>query len=211
MANLQEPNQWLTLSQAARILGVHTTTLRRWADNGDIPYLLTPGGHRRFSLQDVEQFAANHKQENMPVTIEQVWVEQALTQTRKELVVREDKPWLTVQDDTSREEHRILGRRLLGLTLQYISDPAGNGSLLAEAAFLGREYGHMALATGLPLSDALQATIFFRDMLMETSLQLPESAQITPTANLRLMRRINKLLNTVQIAIAEAYEQPSHS
>lgn len=147
----------------------------------------------------------------MPVTIEQVWVEQALTQTRKELVVREDKPWLTVQDDTSREEHRILGRRLLGLTLQYISDPAGNGSLLAEAAFLGREYGHMALATGLPLSDALQATIFFRDMLMETSLQLPESAQITPTANLRLMRRINKLLNTVQIAIAEAYEQPSHS
>ncbi|RMD49632.1 MAG: helix-turn-helix domain-containing protein, partial [Candidatus Thermofonsia bacterium] len=198
--------QWLTLSQAARILGVHTTTLRRWADNGDIPYLLTPGGHRRFSLQDVEQFAANRKQERMPATIEQVWVEQALTQTRKELVVRDDKPWLAVQNDASREEHRILGRRLLGLTLQYISDPAGNEGLLAEAAFLGREYGRIAQETGLLLSDALQATIFFRDMLMETSLQLPESAQITPSANLRLMRRINKLLNTVQLAIAEAYE-----
>jgi excisionase family DNA binding protein len=206
MANPQEPKQWLTLSQAARKLGVHTTTLRRWADNGDIPYLLTPGGHRRFSLPDVEQFAANRKQTNIPATIEQVWVEQALTQTRKELVVRDDKPWLAVQDDASREEHRILGRRLLGLTLQYISDPAGNGGLLAEAAFLGREYGRIAQATGLPLSDALQATIFFRDMLMETSLQLPESAHITPAANLRLMRSINKLLNTVQIAIAEAYE-----
>ncbi len=206
MANPHEPRQWLTLSQAARILGVHTTTLRRWADNGDIPYLLTPGGHRRFSLQDVEQFAANRKQERMPATIEQVWVEQALTQTRKELVVRDDKPWLAVQNDASREEHRILGRRLLGLTLQYISDPAGNEGLLTEAAFLGREYGRIAQETGLLLSDALQATIFFRDMLMETSLQLPESAQITPSANLRLMRRINKLLNTVQLAIAEAYE-----
>ena len=39
---------WLTLSEAAEQLGVHPTTLRRWADNGDIPVSVTPGGHRRF-------------------------------------------------------------------------------------------------------------------------------------------------------------------
>ena len=44
-----ETERWLTLSQAAQELGVHLTTLRRWADNGDIPVMLTPGGHRRFA------------------------------------------------------------------------------------------------------------------------------------------------------------------
>lgn len=207
MAQLPDVDKWLSLSQAADILGVHNTTLRRWADNGDIPHMLTPGGHRRFSARDVEHFADRQRQESTSVSLEQVWAEQALTQTRRELVVKKDKPWLSVQNEDVRERHRELGRRLLGLTLQYISDQDGNGGLLAEAEAVGHEYGRIATKAGLPLTESLQATLFFRDMLVETSLQLPESAHVKPEANLRLMRRINQLLNAVQLAIAEAYEQ----
>jgi len=45
--------EWLSLSEASALLGVHPTTVRRWADSGDIPCLRTPGGHRRFRAADL--------------------------------------------------------------------------------------------------------------------------------------------------------------
>ncbi|HEX2042124.1 MAG TPA: helix-turn-helix domain-containing protein [Acidimicrobiales bacterium] len=39
---------YLTPGQAARILGVSTKTINRWANAGRIPCSLTVGGHRRF-------------------------------------------------------------------------------------------------------------------------------------------------------------------
>ena len=48
------PNvNWLTLQEASRMLGVHPSTLRQWADSGKIPIVRTPGGHRRFAESDV--------------------------------------------------------------------------------------------------------------------------------------------------------------
>ena len=48
--------QWLTLKEASEFLGVHFTTLRKWADEGEIRVFRTPGGHRRFSLADLRRF-----------------------------------------------------------------------------------------------------------------------------------------------------------
>lgn len=44
----------LTPSEAARILGVHADTLKRWADDGKVAYWRTPGGWRRFRREDIE-------------------------------------------------------------------------------------------------------------------------------------------------------------
>jgi len=54
--------QWLDLSDAAQFLDVHFTTLRRWADTGKINYIRTPGGRRRFSMADLEQFRSSLRQ-----------------------------------------------------------------------------------------------------------------------------------------------------
>jgi excisionase family DNA binding protein len=199
--------QWLSLTDAANRLGVHMTTLRRWADNGEFPFMRTPGGHRRFALADVERFMNENRRQPASTSLELVWMEQAMTHARREIVAhRADKVWLTVQGEDRRRQHRLLGQRLMGLTLQYISDVEGNGSLLEEARVVGEQYGRLALADNLPLTAAIQAAIFFRDMLVETALQLPDGVTLRPEANLRLMQRINKLLNTVQLAIAAVYE-----
>ncbi|MCP5098359.1 MAG: excisionase family DNA-binding protein [Chloroflexi bacterium] len=203
---LSDTEQWLSLTQAAKQLGIHSTTLRRWADNGDIPFMLTPGGHRRFSSADLQQFSQHHRKHKMQSTVGVALVQKALTQTRQVIGANQDQKWLSLQDEDSREQHRILGRRLMGMTLQFISDE-GNGSILEEAELLGVEYGRLSLASKLPLTEALKATIFFRDMLVETALQMPESTRIKPEANVRLMRRINELINTVHLAIAAAYEK----
>ncbi|MEJ2748793.1 MAG: helix-turn-helix domain-containing protein [Anaerolineae bacterium] len=203
---LLETEQWMTLSQAAKYLNIHPTTLRRWADNGDIPFMLTPGGHRRFSSVDIRDFANGRRQLRRAQGIEKLWAERAMVETRQQIAAKQDRPWLAHYDADRREEHRALGRRLMGLTLQYVSDPNGNGSILQQARAVGLEYGRLSIEENLPLTDALQAAMFFRDMLIEVALQLPEETRIQPQANLRLMRRINELLNTVNLAIAEMYE-----
>lgn len=47
----------LTATQTARLLGVHVSSLRRWCDAGTgPPFWRTPGGERRFSAEQVEEW-----------------------------------------------------------------------------------------------------------------------------------------------------------
>jgi excisionase family DNA binding protein len=50
--------EWLTLGQAAAYLGAAQSTVRKWADGGQLPAFYTPGGHRRFRRGDLEAFLA---------------------------------------------------------------------------------------------------------------------------------------------------------
>lgn len=206
--HIQNPKQsWLSLKQAAQQLGIHPTTLRRWADNGEIAVMLTPGGHRRFAVSDIERFAEDRHRVRVISGIEKVWADQALTQTRKEIINHRDEHWLLVFDEKDREHKRQLGRQLMGLMLQYISMSEGGDNILQEARAIGRTHAENALSLGLPLVEALQAMLFFRDTLVEVAVHLPEIAHIRPEANMRLLRRINTLLNTVQLSIADAYDK----
>jgi excisionase family DNA binding protein len=47
---------WLTLGQAARFLGVAQSTIRKWSDEGRVPTFYTPGGHRRYRRSDLDAF-----------------------------------------------------------------------------------------------------------------------------------------------------------
>ena len=198
---------WLGLGRAARLLGVHPITLRRWADQGEIAVMLTPGGHRRFSLADVEAFAARRKQLRLTSGLEQSWAAQALQYTRREIGAGGEKPWLAAFGEPDRQQNRELGRRLMGVMLQYVSLGEGGDDLLAEAAAIGAAYAENGQKLNLSLVETLQAMMFFRDTLVEAAVQLPAGARARPEANLRLVRRINGLLNAVQLAIANIYQQ----
>lgn len=45
--------EYLTPGEVARMLGVSTKTVDRWADGGKIDCIVTLGGHRRFRSEDV--------------------------------------------------------------------------------------------------------------------------------------------------------------
>jgi len=200
-------DKWLPLSKAAERLNVHPTTLRRWADNGDVPCMLTPGGHRRFATTDLDHFA-DERRTGGGGDIEQIWVNEALYQTRQEIVVHRDEQWLANYDDASRQRHRMLGQQLMGLTMRYLS--ADNGeSLLEEARQIGEQYAEISLEMDLPLTEALKASIFFRDTLVETALHLPDNVHVRPEVSRQLLNRINTLLNAVHLAIAEVYDAPN--
>lgn len=45
----------LSTRDAAAYLGVGTTSIKRWADDGALPCVRTVGGHRRFRMSDLER------------------------------------------------------------------------------------------------------------------------------------------------------------
>jgi excisionase family DNA binding protein len=197
----------LGLGQAARYLGIHPITLRRWADHGEIAVMLTPGGHSRFALAELQRFSESRQQPRLSSGLEKRWADQALLQTRQGIAGQRQEPWLTAFSETDRQKERELGRRLMGVMLQYVALAEGGDDLLEEAQTIGQGYAANALRLGLSLVEALQAMLFFRDIMVEAAVQMPEAARARPEANARLIRRINRLLNTVQLAIAGVYEQ----
>ena len=49
--------EYLTPRQVADCLKISPVTVRHWAVSGKLKFVTTPGGHRRFSYADIEQFA----------------------------------------------------------------------------------------------------------------------------------------------------------
>ncbi len=206
---LSNDETWLTLGEAAELLDVHPTTLRRWANSGDIPTLVTPGGHRRFAATDLARFARERSALRNVNGFVGLWATKALAYTRQESMARRKESWLTYFDEEGRSRNRLLGQQLMGLTLQYLSSESNeetSASILEEARRIGRLYATNAREQGLPLRATLEASMFFRDSLIETALQLPETANIRAEANVRLMRRVNALLNAVHLAVADVYD-----
>jgi len=49
--------RFYTTAELARICGVSISTIKRWTDSGLLRCVRTPGGHRKFRLQDVAEAA----------------------------------------------------------------------------------------------------------------------------------------------------------
>lgn len=50
----------LSTVDVARLFNVTETTVKRWADDGTLKCQRTPGGHRKFEMRHVVEFAENH-------------------------------------------------------------------------------------------------------------------------------------------------------
>jgi excisionase family DNA binding protein len=61
-----------TSSQAAEYLGVSLATIRRWTDAGHVGCYRTPGGQRRFSRAQLDNFISSMNQEGPAEPIEAV-------------------------------------------------------------------------------------------------------------------------------------------
>jgi len=56
----------LTPKEVAQQLGVAPVTIRLWAQSNKLPFTTTPGGHRRFKQQDIDNFVAQHMSKSSP-------------------------------------------------------------------------------------------------------------------------------------------------
>ena len=111
-------DRWLTLGQACRMLGVDESTLRRWADNGQVRAFRTLGGHRRFAEPDIRAVLAGGPNGQRYRELGEI----AVTRIRRQLHTRpaREAPWYATVDESSRDRLRPLGRKLAALAAEYL-------------------------------------------------------------------------------------------
>jgi excisionase family DNA binding protein len=201
----QDETTHLSLSTASKLLGVHSATLRRWADAGSVPVYITPGGHRRFARTDIEALAARSPLASQAIS--STWANKALAVTRSELAHTQSRlDWVSHLPEDDRAVWRRIGQQLMGVVLRYINSPHDDDSLLAEARMIGADYAHRARQYGIPLTAALEAALFFRDLLVDAAMAMPEEANLRPEASARLLRRISRVANEVHLVVAASYQ-----
>ena len=59
---MEAAQRFFNVSEAADFLGVSAASLRKWSDEGLVPVYRTPGGQRRCSAADLEQFLESMRQ-----------------------------------------------------------------------------------------------------------------------------------------------------
>lgn len=195
--------RWLSLSDVAKLLGVHEGTVRRWADAGRLPFFRTPGGHRRFLAQDVAAFLdGSRTTSDSPV---QQVESQLLTVVRNDISQHiERQSWYPYFDSSQAAERKDTGRRLLGMFVHYISHAVNGDQYLHEAKTLMQKYGREAVALGMGLKDMVQAYLFFRRSLSEA---VSTSAQGDDPHSPQLIGRMNQFWDDLLLAMIEGYTE----
>lgn len=187
---------WLTLSEASALLGVHPATVRQWSDEGKLDAFRTPGGHRRFARTDIERLL--HVQPVRGHGLTTYLVNEAVERTRRSLPeALAHAAWAQHLDEQERGRWRAAGRSLLGLVAGLATRAELSEIQHQTALDFGRDYGRMMAAAGHSLPDAVLAFLFFRDFLLETVLGLPETTGLDRDQTVVIVKRVNTLLNEV--------------
>jgi excisionase family DNA binding protein len=195
--------EWLNLSEAAEILGVHPSTVRLWADKGEIPTHRTAGGHRRFRRPEIETWAAARRDARQPAG--QMIVQNALGRTRMQMAEGrlKDEGWYGRLDEVRRQAFRDSGRRLLGALMRHLADDA---AALLEAKALGAEYERLGRAAGLSLAETVRMFHYFADFLYESVLDVYQASGMRAAREWAQMhRRVTHFTNAVLLALVEAH------
>jgi excisionase family DNA binding protein len=198
--------QWLALKEASEFLGVHFTTLRTWADNGDIPVFRTPGGHRRFSLDDLRRFLAQRSQ--LATTDEYEIVSVAVGRAREELErqLPVEQRWRYPLEGDAEQARKQRGRQLFALAVSFVLKPGQSQRILEQGRELGHEYGWEAAQSGVGLAETGKAVQFFRSQLVET-VRHQEGATLPDADDLRVQRLIDLFLDEVLYSVLNGYER----
>ncbi len=198
--------RWITLGQACKLLGVNESTLRRWADAGHVRSFRTPGGHRRFSEEDLGALVAGRSGvSGEPYTsLGQL----ALSRIRRRVQrSRGEARWYTDISEEERERLRPLGRRLLALVSEYMTKGARRSHLIDEAREIGHEYGKELVGDRLTIRDAVEAFTFFRKGMDDAAMELAQKNDLSAEEAVEVWDLLANLADQVLLAIAEIYEQ----
>ena len=202
-------DEWLSLSQAAKQLGVHPSTVRAWADQGYLPAQRTQGGHRRFRRSDVE-IRMQTRHENTTPEAASIYAN-VLRNTRLQINESnlDTEKWYMKMDDEARQQYRLSGRSLVqGLIGHLTSSDEG---LEAEARSLGYEYASRGQRVGLTSVEAAHAFQFFRTSVMDAILTAYESAEVcSPQVWVDLFRKMNSFSDLIIITLLDTYEAIQH-
>ena len=197
-------DEWLSLHEAAGLLGVHPGTVRIWSDKGLLPVYRTQGGHRRYKRSEVLLWAntSRHRQTIDPLNVVQAAVRNIRLQISEGRL--EAEPWYRKLDEDARSQYRSSAHTLIQGLMNYLS--AGSDGASSEAHSIGYEYASRARRSGLDTVDAARAFLFFRDVLLQSVIQVYQEANV-PSGQAwgEILHKVNAFTDLILLNLLETY------
>jgi hypothetical protein len=104
------------------------------------------------------------------------------------------QPWYQSVEEEGRGRMRLFGRRLLSLLLQEAPLRRRRQDALDESLMLGHEYGAEMADRGVSLKDTIEAFVFFRTIVLDST-------------NSRSWGQILELADRVLLGVVESYQK----
>lgn len=199
-------DDWLSLSDAAKVLGVHPSTVRLWSDKGLLPTHKTQGGHRRYKNSEISIWAQSNKRPH----VSSIELEHVLQEVIKTVHMHisegrlQAEAWYQKLDDDARAQYRMSGRSLFHGLMTYI---ATNGETAdSEAYAIGYEYASRAHRYSLSYVDAAKAFLFFRNLLIESVMKVYGDANAPSGQTAETFGKIHRFTDEILISLLQTYQ-----
>ena len=197
-------NEWLSLSAAAELLGVHPSTVRLWSDKGLLPVHRTQGGHRRYKRSEVMLWAQTAREVRtvQPEDMMQSAVRNVRLQVTEGKL--EAETWYQKLDDDARMQYRQSSRSLFQGLMNYLAST--NEDAATEAFAVGYEYASRARRYNLSYVDATRAFMFFRNVLIESVMKVYSEANIpSGKAWEEMLGKMHTFTDQILISLLDTY------
>lgn len=208
MTEQTSPRQtWLTLGAASEILGVSESTIRRWADAGDVRSFRTRGGHRRILEEDlrniVESVAASPSHDTDRIS------DLALARVKRRISRGRQPHGMAMFEnftEDARDRLRMMGRQMVDLFARYIASGSKGERFVEDARTIGHEYGRTLVGSGVRLTVAIATFNSLRRSLEETASQIATESGLSTDDAVEAIESTLELANVVLEGMAEVYE-----
>jgi excisionase family DNA binding protein len=199
---------WLTLGAASEVLGVSESTIRRWADAGEIHSFRTRGGHRRILAEDLrsilESAAASPARDSDRIS------DIALARIKRRLVRGRQAHSMGALEELTleaRERLRVMGRQLVDLFARYMASGTKSERFTEDARSIGREYGRTLVASEVGLRTAVGTFNSMRRSIEETASQIASESELSAEDAVEAIENILDLADVVLEGMAEVYDE----
>lgn len=197
-------DEWLSLSDAAEVLGVHPSTVRLWSDKGMLPVHKTQGGHRRYKRSEISLWAGSSQKSRViePENMMQEVIRNVRMQISEGSLQAES--WYQKLDEDARAQYRQSARSLFHGLMNYVS--ANGEDAASEAYAIGYEYASRARRYNLTYVDAAKAFLFFRDTLIESIIKVYGDAKVPASQATQMYSKIHTFTDDILISLLQTYE-----
>lgn len=195
----------LTIKEASRILGVSEVTLRQWTNEGKVKAFITPGGHRRYSRDELLKLTGYRGGHGIKEMIEKMELTPSIhLQIAQEHFTKTS--WYNQLDVESRRRLGEFGRGILNLTIAYVTKRRQREEILELARKLGHDLGEHLAKLGLSLTDSTEAFLLHRRPGINVLVELTKGGGTLSQGVVEIIPLVNQLLDEILLSLVKAYQ-----
>ncbi len=197
----------VSISEASRILGVSEPALRQWTDEGKIKAFITPGGHRRYSRIELRRLMTSpHKSLGIKDLASRLEDTAGLHRDIARSFVSASS-WYKDLDAESQKQLVFLGRRLLELSVRYVSGPSRRQETSELARGVGGDFGETLARLGLPLTDSVQAFLQHREPVVRMASDLIRKREMLTERIAEAIPMAERIIDEALVALVAAHQE----